>query len=96
MQGSGFLAIWSDLSPDDETDWAHWMMREHAIERLGVDGFPGPRQRPGAFGLAAAGALNLLVQIGARQRKGIRAKIHCHAAGGRHAVAQGAAGALRA
>lgn len=39
MQGAGFLAIWSDLAPDDETDWAHWMMREHAIERLGVDGF---------------------------------------------------------
>lgn len=39
MQGAGFLAIWSDLAPEDETDWAHWMMREHAIERLGVDGF---------------------------------------------------------
>ena len=39
MQGSGFLAIWSDLSAEDETDWAHWMTREHAIERLGVDGF---------------------------------------------------------
>lgn len=39
MQGSGFLAIWSDLAPEDETDWAHWMMREHAAERLGVDGF---------------------------------------------------------
>ncbi len=39
MQGAGVLAIWSDLAPEDETDWAHWLMREHAIERLGVDGF---------------------------------------------------------
>src|SRR5262245_27235231 len=38
MQGRGFLAIRSDLSPEDETDWAHWMMRAHAIARLGVDG----------------------------------------------------------
>ena len=39
MQGAGYLAIWSDLTPQDKTDWAHWMTREHAIERVGVDGF---------------------------------------------------------
>jgi hypothetical protein len=39
MQGSGFLAIWSDLSPEDETEWAHWMTREHAIERVSIQGF---------------------------------------------------------
>lgn len=39
MRGSGFLAIWSDLAPDDEVDWSHWITREHAAERLGVDGF---------------------------------------------------------
>jgi hypothetical protein len=39
MQGSGFLAIWSDLAPEHETDWAHWMTREHSIERVGVEGF---------------------------------------------------------
>jgi hypothetical protein len=39
MQGQGFLAIWSDLAPEDETDWAHWMTREHSSERVGVDGF---------------------------------------------------------
>jgi hypothetical protein len=39
MQGSGYLAIWSDLAPEDETDWAHWMTREHAAERVGIDGF---------------------------------------------------------
>jgi hypothetical protein len=39
MRGSGFLAIWSDLSPEDDTDWAHWMMREHSIERVKIEGF---------------------------------------------------------
>jgi hypothetical protein len=39
MQGDGYLAIWSDLTPDDETDWAHWITREHAAERVGVNGF---------------------------------------------------------
>ncbi len=39
MEGSGFLAIWSDLSPEDETDWAHWMTREHSIERVSIQGF---------------------------------------------------------
>jgi hypothetical protein len=39
MQGAGYLAIWSDLAPEDETDWAHWITREHAQERVGIDGF---------------------------------------------------------
>ena len=39
MPGSGFLAIWSDLLPEDETDWVHWMTREHAIERVRIEGF---------------------------------------------------------
>jgi hypothetical protein len=39
MEGSGFLAIWSDLSQEDETDWVHWMTREHAIERVSIRGF---------------------------------------------------------
>jgi hypothetical protein len=39
MRGSGFLAIWSDLSPEDETDWVHWMTREHSIERVRTEGF---------------------------------------------------------
>ncbi len=39
MQGAGFLAIWSDLAPDDETDWTHWITREHAAERVGINGF---------------------------------------------------------
>jgi hypothetical protein len=39
MRGSGFLAIWSDLSPEDEPDWARWMTREHSIERVRIEGF---------------------------------------------------------
>src|SRR4029453_5805241 len=39
MQGAGYLAIWSDLAPQDETDWAHWITREHAAERVGITGF---------------------------------------------------------
>ena len=39
MQGAGYLAIWSDLAPEHHTDWAHWITREHAAERVGVDGF---------------------------------------------------------
>lgn len=39
MHGTGYLAIWSDLTPRDETDWAHWITREHAAERVGVNGF---------------------------------------------------------
>jgi hypothetical protein len=39
MRGSGFLAIWSDLAPEDETDWAHWMTREHSVERVRIEGF---------------------------------------------------------
>jgi hypothetical protein len=39
MQGAGYLAIWSDLTPEHETDWAHWITREHAEERVGINGF---------------------------------------------------------
>jgi hypothetical protein len=35
----GFLAIWSDIDPATETDYLHWMSREHAIERVGIPGF---------------------------------------------------------
>jgi hypothetical protein len=39
MQGEGYLAIWSELAPPDETDWAHWITREQAAERVGITGF---------------------------------------------------------
>lgn len=39
MHGKGFLIIWSDVEPERETDYIHWMTREHAIERVSTDGF---------------------------------------------------------
>ena len=39
MEDAGYLAIWSDLAPQDETDWMHWITREHAAERVGIQGF---------------------------------------------------------
>jgi len=39
----GFLAIWSDIGPEHETDYLHWMTREHALERLSIPGFLGMR-----------------------------------------------------
>ncbi len=39
MQGSGFLAIWSDVEASRETDYLHWLTREHTSERVGVNGF---------------------------------------------------------
>lgn len=39
MRGDGFLAIWSDVPAPQETDYLHWLTREHMHERLGVPGF---------------------------------------------------------
>jgi hypothetical protein len=39
MQGSGFLAIWSDVEASRETDYLDWLTREHSAERVGVKGF---------------------------------------------------------
>src|SRR4029453_16221138 len=39
MQGAGYLAIWSDLAPQDETDWAHWITREPPPDPAGLAGF---------------------------------------------------------
>lgn len=35
----GFLAISSDVDPAGETDYLHWLTREHAAERLALPGF---------------------------------------------------------
>ena len=39
MKGGGFLAIWSDVQASEETDYLHWLIREHTAERIGVEGF---------------------------------------------------------
>lgn len=39
MRGNGFLAIWSDVPAEQETDYLHWLTREHAAERVGTPGF---------------------------------------------------------
>ena len=41
--GSGFLAIWSDIDVREETDYLHWLTREHTAERVSVPGFLGVR-----------------------------------------------------
>jgi len=43
MQGDGFLAIWSDVVAAQETDYLHWLTREHTAERMGVEGFAAVR-----------------------------------------------------
>ncbi|MCQ4158659.1 hypothetical protein NON00_01780 [Roseomonas sp. GC11] len=37
------LAIWSDVAPEQETDYLHWLTREHTAERLGIPGFEAVR-----------------------------------------------------
>src|SRR4051812_31082681 len=39
MRGAGFLAIWSDVEPDNLTDYRHWLTREHTTERVTTSGF---------------------------------------------------------
>ncbi len=39
MESNAFLAIWSDVSAENEVDYLHWLTREHTTERLSVDGF---------------------------------------------------------
>lgn len=35
----GLLAIWSTVQDEFETDYLHWLTREHVFERVGVPGF---------------------------------------------------------
>jgi len=39
MPDAGFLLIWSDIDEAAETDYLHWLMREHTTERLATEGF---------------------------------------------------------
>ncbi|MCC2650252.1 MAG: hypothetical protein K0Q60_407 [Microvirga sp.] len=36
---NGFLAIWSDVPSREETNYLHWLTREHTAERVTVPGF---------------------------------------------------------
>ncbi|QGZ66864.1 hypothetical protein FAZ98_30700 [Paraburkholderia acidisoli] len=38
-KGAGLLAIWSTVTREFETDYLHWLTREHIFERVGVPGF---------------------------------------------------------
>src|ERR1700710_1647703 len=44
--GHGFMAIWSDVSPDDFDFYHHWLLKEHFQERVGVPGFIAARVFP--------------------------------------------------
>lgn len=35
----GFLIVWSDVQKSMETDYSHWLTREHAQERVSTPGF---------------------------------------------------------
>lgn len=39
MPAQAMLAIWSDVTPQSETDYLHWLTREHAAERVSTAGF---------------------------------------------------------
>jgi hypothetical protein len=43
MATEGFLAIWSDVARREETNYLHWLTREHTAERVSVPGFVGVR-----------------------------------------------------
>jgi hypothetical protein len=36
---AGFLAIWSDVEAREETNYLHWLTREHTAERVSIAGF---------------------------------------------------------
>jgi len=87
----GFLAIWSDVEPEQETDYLHWLMREHTSERLGVDGFqlvrvyrslqPGIRRYFIRYELRSPGVLGseaYLARLNAHEI-GVRAQALCDA-----------------
>lgn len=39
LSGSGLLAIWNDIDPAAEAEFAAWHVREHIPERVGLPGF---------------------------------------------------------
>jgi hypothetical protein len=43
MNEPGLLVIWSDIASSEETDYLHWLTREHTSERVSTEGFSGVR-----------------------------------------------------
>jgi hypothetical protein len=43
MPRAAMLAIWSDVARDSETDYLHWLTREHTSERVSTAGFEAVR-----------------------------------------------------
>jgi hypothetical protein len=39
MDEPGLLVIWSDIAASEETDYLHWLTREHTSERVSTEGF---------------------------------------------------------
>lgn len=54
---AALLAIWSDVPPEQETDYLHWLTREHTAERLGIPGFEAVR----VFRAALPGVCRFLI-----------------------------------
>jgi len=54
---NAMLAIWSDVAHEQETDYLHWLTREHTAERVGIPGFEGVR----VFRADLAGACRYLI-----------------------------------
>jgi hypothetical protein len=43
MPPKAFLAIRSDIAPDVEAEYLDWLIKEHTIERVGIEGFVAAR-----------------------------------------------------
>ncbi len=39
LLGTGLLAVWNDIAPDDEAEFEAWYRGEHLAERVGLPGF---------------------------------------------------------
>lgn len=68
----GFLTIWSDVDPGDETDYLHWLTREHAQERLSVPGFLAMR----VFRTQAQGRARFLIFYRLRDASVVRSEAY--------------------
>ena len=44
LNGNAFLALWNDIAPAREADYARWHTQEHVPERVAATGFRGARR----------------------------------------------------